>query len=64
MQIEASQLKVRELEEQVHRQPMSAADARELHQSLKDAEEDLDRKRKQYHYSTERISELQMQHNR
>ena len=52
------------MEEQVRHQPMSAADARELHKSVKDAEEDLERKRKQYHDSTARISELQMQHNR
>ncbi len=64
MQIEASAEKHRELEEQVRCQEMSATNARELHKSVKDAQDDLDRKRKQYHDTTARISELQIQHNK
>ncbi len=64
MQIEASREKVQELEEQIRKQPVSAADARELLQSVKNAEDTLEIKREQQHESAKRISELQMQHNR
>ena len=64
MQIEASREKIQELEDQIRHQPMSAADARELHQSVKDAEDTLEIKRAQQAECAKRISELQMQHNR
>lgn len=64
MQIEASREKVQELEEQIRHQPVSAIDARALHQSVKDAEDTLEIKRAQQAECAKRISELQMQHNR
>lgn len=60
----ASNERVQELEEQIRHQPMSAMDAHDLHQSIKDAEDMLEMKRNQQEASGRRISELQMQHNR
>ena len=56
--------KAKELEQQIRQQPMSAMDAHDLHQSIKDAEEMLEMKRNQQETSCRRISELQMQHNK
>ena len=64
MQIEASQQKIIELEEQIRRQPMSAKDAQDLHQSIEDAESMLSKNRSMQQESGHRVSELQMQHNR
>ena len=64
MQIEASKQKAQQLEEQVRVQPMSAMDAHELHQSIDDAEDLLHKKRVQQEEGSQRVSELQMQHNR
>ena len=52
------------MEEQIRLQPMSTAEAQELHQSIKDAENLLRTKRMQQDQSMQRISELQMQHNK
>ena len=64
MQIMASSERVQELERQIRQQPMSAMDAHDLHQNIKDAEDVLEMKRNQQEASGGRISELQMQHNR
>ena len=64
IQIEASQHKMAELEEQIRHQPMSAKDAQDLHQSIEDAENMLSKNRSMQEESGHRISELQMQHNR
>ncbi len=63
-QLESSREKAKELEEQIRLQPMSTAEAQELHQSIKDAENLLRTKRMQQDQSMQRISELQMQHNK
>lgn len=60
----ASKERVQELDGQIRCQPMSAMDAHDLHQSIKDAENTLEMKRNQQDASSRRISELQMQHNR
>lgn len=64
MQIEASQAKISELEEQIRHQPMSSKDAQELHQNIDDAEDMLNKNRSMQQDSGQRVSELQMQHNR
>lgn len=64
MQLEASKMKILELEEHIRHQPMSASDAHNLHQSIKDAEEMLEKKQRTEEDSLERVSELQMQHNK
>ena len=64
MQIEASQTKISELEEQIRQQPMSSKDAQELHQNIEDSEDMLNKNRAMQQDSIQRVSELQMQHNR
>jgi len=63
-QMESTRLKGRELEEQIRVQPMSTSEAQELHQSIRDSENLLRTKRSQQDQSLQRISELQMQHNK
>ena len=63
-QIESTRLKGQDLEEQIRVQPMSTSEAQELHQSIRDAENLLRTKRTQQDQSLQRISELQMQHNK
>ena len=64
IQIEASRSKIKELEEQIHLQPMSATDVHDLYQSIHDVKGMLQNKRAQQEDSLQRISELQMQHNK
>ena len=64
MQIEASQNRISELEEQIRHQPMSAKDAQDLHQNIEDSEDMLNKNRTMQQESRQRVSELQMQHNR
>ena len=64
MQIEASQKRIGELEEQIRHQPMSAKDAQDLHQNIEDSEDMLNKNRLMQEESRQRVSELQMQHNR
>ena len=64
MQIEASRTKISELEEQIRQQPMSSKDAQELHQNIEDSEDMLNKNRAMQQDSIQRVSELQMQHNR
>ena len=45
-------------------QPMSAKDARDLRQSISDAEHEVEKHRQMQSESMTRIEELQMQHNR
>ena len=48
----------------IRQQPMSAKDARDLRQSISDAEHELEKHRQMQRESMARIEELQMQHNR
>lgn len=64
MQIEASRTKISELEEQIRQQPMTSKDAQELHQNIEDSEDMLNKTRSIQQDSIQRVSELQMQHNR
>lgn len=64
MQIEASKQKSRELEDQIRSQPMSASDAHELLQSIRDAEDELEKNKQMQDENNQRVAELQMQHNR
>ena len=64
MQIEASKEKVAELEERIRVQPMSATDARELHESISTVESAQEVKRAQNDEMTRRIAELQIQHSK
>ena len=64
MQMEASQHKISELEEQIRQQPMTAKDAQDLHQNIEDAENRLNQHRARREENERNISELQMQHNR
>ena len=52
------------LQDQIHQQPMSAKDARELRQSISDAEHMLEKHRQIQQQNMDRVEELQMQHNR
>ena len=63
-QIEASRTRISELEEQIRHQPMSSKDAQELHQNIDDSEDMLNKHRAMQEDSIQRVSELQMQHNR
>ena len=64
MQIESSRTKINELEEQIRHQSMSSKDAQELHQNIEDSEDMLNKNRAMQQDSIQRVSELQMQHNR
>ncbi len=62
--IDASKQSVAALEEQVRLQPMSANDAHELHEGIREATEMLEKYRKRVKDSENTVGELQMQHNR
>ena len=64
VQIPSSKGKIKELEKQIRKQPMSSNDAHDLHQSIKDTEDMLEKKRLQQEESIKRVSELQIQHNK
>lgn len=64
LQILSSKEKAVELIEYIKTQPMSAKEAQELHQKIKDKQDTRDTMKKRVHEDRENISELQMKHNR
>lgn len=64
VQIESAEGQTHQLEAMVRSQSMSAAEAVSLHQSIHDAEDFIEKNRTSQDSSSQRIGELQMQHNK
>lgn len=63
MQLLSRQDKIKELEEEIRQQPMSALEARELKQQVADEKQSLVLLEAEVTECNARVSELQMQHN-